>query len=195
LGNRRIHSGSEHDPGTAGGSPDTQRGSQGDTDQEGSTSSSFPDAHDLISRATASSRLVPSTFHRDLGGPSQDRPISLDQEDDSDDMALVPLTNSQRTPKHQASRGLAPYSPASLDREEDSDDEPLLPSSTSRKDRSLKQAACVSNENYLSPAYGTDSDDEPLVPSNASRRKASETPKDPILRARPMASKAQLPQP
>jgi hypothetical protein len=89
-------------------------------------------------------------------------------------MALVSLTNSQRMPKHQASRGLAPYNPASLDHEEDSDDEPLIPSSTSRKDRSLKQAAYVSNENHLSPAYGTDSDDEPLVPSNAPRRKASE---------------------
>jgi hypothetical protein len=172
CGADEFDSGTEHDTGIAEGSPDSQRGSHGDTDQEGSSSSSFPDAHDLINRAMARSRLVTLTSHRNLAGPKQDRPISLDQEDDSDDMPLVPMSTSQRSPKQQASTGLVPHNPASLDCEEDSDDEPLKPSSTSRKDRSLKQVASVSNDNHLWPDYGTDSDDEPLLPSNASRRKA-----------------------
>jgi hypothetical protein len=129
-----FNSGSEHDTGTAeGGSPNAQRGSLGDTDQEGPSSPSFPDVHELIGRATARSRLVPSTPHQDLARPSLDKPVSLDQEDDSDDIALVPSSTSQRTPKHQASTGVAPYSPASLDRDEDSDDEPLMPSNASRR--------------------------------------------------------------
>jgi hypothetical protein len=133
-GTEEFDSGSEHDTGTAsGGSPNAQRGSLGETDQEGSSSPLFPDVHELIGRATARSRLVPSIPHRDLARPSLDKPISLDQEDDSNDMALVPSSTSQKTPKRQASTGVAPYSPASLDRDEDSDDEPLVPSNASRR--------------------------------------------------------------
>ena len=165
-GTEELDSGSEHDTGGNSEDPDVQRGSQGDTDQEGSSSPPFPDVHELIGRATARSRLDPTT--------PQDKPISLDQEDDSDDMALAPSSTSQRTPKNQASTGVAPYNPASLDRDEDSDDEPLLPSSTSRKHRGQEQTACVSNGNLLSPTYDRDSDDEPLIPNNASQRKASE---------------------
>jgi hypothetical protein len=173
-GTDEFTSGSEHDTGGGLEDPDSQRGSQGDIDQEEPSSSSLPDVRDPIGRSMASSRLVPSTFHRNLAGPSHDKPISLDQKDESDDMALVPSSTSQGTPKHQSSTDVAPDSPASLDREADSDDEPFIPSSTSRKHRSQEQAACGSNDNLLSPTYDRDSDNEPLIPSNASRRKASE---------------------
>jgi hypothetical protein len=165
-----FDSGSEHDTGTAeGGSPNAQRGSLGDRDQEGSSSPSFPDVHELVVRATARSQLVPSTPHRHLAGPLLDKPISLDREDDSDDMAPVPSSTSQRTPKHQASTGVAPYSPASLDRDEDSDDEPLVPSNASR--RKAREHRSQRNAKRPYPTGHTDGIESSTSPTLGSKRR------------------------